>query len=74
MNRSQALGILAGLLLLVAGCTSPGRDQTQREFERLREHSGTPEEEKILPDFGTDPWTEEALRLLPGSLKKSTLA
>lgn len=73
MSRSKLPLIIAGLLVLVSGCASPGRDQSQLEFERLREHP-TREEEKILPDFGTDPWTEEALRRLPGSLDQSALA
>ena len=51
---------MAGLLLLVAGCVSPDRVRSQLEFERLREQTTTPEEEKILPEFGADPWTEEA--------------
>jgi hypothetical protein len=67
MLRSLILPLFAALLLLVAGCASPGSIQSQREFERLREQTITPEEDKILPDFGTDPWTEEALRLSPGS-------
>jgi hypothetical protein len=65
MTRPQSLLLLSGLLLLVAGCARPGSYQSQLEFERLREQINTPEEDKILPDFGTDPWTEEALRLLP---------
>jgi hypothetical protein len=58
---SRTLLLLAGLLLLPAGCTSPGSDQSQREFERLRESTIIPEEDKVLPDFGIDPWTEEVL-------------
>jgi len=73
MNRSLGLSLIAALLFLVAGCASPDRDQSQREFERLREHTPTPEEDKILPDFGTDPWTEEALLLFPESLNRSLL-
>jgi len=60
VNRSRTLLLIAGLLLPVAGCVSPDRIQSQREFERLREQTTTPEEEKILPEFGEDPWTEEA--------------
>jgi hypothetical protein len=63
MHRS----LLAGLLLLIAGCANPERERTRLEFERLRQQTETPEEEKTLPDFGVDRWTEEALRLLPGS-------
>jgi hypothetical protein len=63
MHRS----LLAGLLLLLAGCVNPDRERTRLEFERLRQQTETPEEEKILPDFGADPWTEEAQQLLPGS-------
>ncbi len=66
MNRSLTLSLIAGLLLMVGGCARPGSLQSELEFERLRESTTTPEEEKILPDFGTDPWTEEALRFLPG--------
>ena len=66
MNRSPFFPLFAALLLLVAGCASPDSIQSQLEFERLREQTTTPEEDKILPDFGTDPWTEEANRLLPG--------
>jgi hypothetical protein len=62
MHRS----LLAGLLLLLAGCVNPERERTRLEFERLRQQTETPEEEKILPDFGVDPWTEEAQHLLPG--------
>jgi len=56
---SRILLLLAGLLLLPVGCTHPGSDQSQREFERLRESTITPEEDKFLPDFGIDPWTED---------------
>ena len=33
--------------------------ETLAEFERLRESTITPEEDKFLPDFGIDPWTED---------------
>jgi hypothetical protein len=52
--------LIALLLLSVAGCSNPVRDRTKLEFERLRERPTTSDEEKILPDFGADPWTEEA--------------
>ena len=74
MHRSRTLLLLAGLVLSAAGCASPGSDQSQREFERLREHPASAEEDKILPDFGIDPWTEEALRLLPGSRDRALAA
>jgi hypothetical protein len=67
MNRSLLLSLIAAVPLLFAGCAKPGSLQAELEFERLREETTTPEADKILPDFGTDPWTEEALRLLPGS-------
>ena len=73
MNRFPTLFLIAGLVLLVAGCAIPGSDQTQLEFERLRERTTTPEEDKILPDFGTDSWTEEAVRPFHGSLDRSPL-
>jgi hypothetical protein len=67
MNRFRTLLLLAGVLLSVAGCSNPVRDRTKLEFERLRERPTSSDEEKILPDFGADPWTEEALRLPPRS-------
>jgi hypothetical protein len=74
MNRSLTLALVAGLFLSLAGCVSPDRERTRLEFERLREQTETPEEEKLLPDFGIDPWTEEALRLSPGSFDYSASA
>ena len=65
MKRSSPLVLIAGLLLL-GGCAAPGSDRAKLEFERLREHPTTPDEDKFLPDFGSDPWTEEALRRPPG--------
>jgi hypothetical protein len=65
MYRSLILPLFAVLLLLAAGCASPDRIQSQLEFERLREQITAPEEDKILPDFATDSWTEEAYRLHP---------
>jgi hypothetical protein len=64
MKRSTLLLLVAGLLWL-SGCAAPGSDRAQLEFERLREHPAAPDEDRFLPDFGTDPWTEEALRWPP---------
>jgi len=66
--------LVAGLLMLLAGCANPERERTRLEFERLRQETTTPEEEKILPDFGVDPWTEEAFRPLPRSRENGPLA
>lgn len=74
MIRSQILRLIAALLLLVAGCASPDQDQSQKEFERLRENTTTPEADRSLPDFGTDPWTEEARHLPPDPLNPRDVA
>jgi hypothetical protein len=59
MNRIQRHLIAAGLLLLGVGCASYDDRTEQSEFEKLRKYPISPQGDRILPNFGSEPPSEE---------------
>ena len=59
MNRTQRHLIAAGLLLLGVGCAGYDDRTEQSEFEKLRKYPLAPQGDRILPNFGSEPPSEE---------------
>jgi len=51
--------IAASLLLLGVGCAGYDDSAEQSEFERLRTYPISPQGDRILPDYGSEPASEE---------------
>ncbi len=49
-------------MTLLAGCTSIEDKEAQVEFERLRRQAAPCERDSAIPDFGTEPPSQQVLR------------
>ena len=63
MNPTPRYLLVVALLLLSVGCAGYDDRAEQSEFERLRKYPIAPQGDRMLPDFGTEPSSDdESLR------------